>query len=78
METPQRRFFLALLIPVGVLAFMATLIGGLGVLLLALSGVQEKLLGVHEPYAVVGALIISAGILGGAALVARRVPRASG
>lgn len=72
METPGRRLLLALLIPCGILTFMAFIIIGTGLLLLELAHAKYELYGVREPYAVVGALVIASVILIGATLLARR------
>ena len=72
MESPGRRLFLALLVPVGILAVMAIVIVGVGLLLLELADAKEELYNVREPYAVVVALLIAAAVLGGATLLARR------
>ena len=72
MESPGRRLLLALLVPLSLLSFMAVIIVGTGLLLLALADAKEELYSVREPYAVVVALLIAVAILGGAALLARR------
>lgn len=76
METPGRRLLLALLMPLGILTFMAVIIIGTGLLLLELAHAKEELYGVREPYAVVGALLIASAVLAGATLIARRNPEA--
>ena len=67
------RLRLALLIPLGVLAFAAVVIGGIGLLLLGMAELrEEKLMGMKEPLAVIVALLLAVVVLGGAALLARR------
>ena len=72
MESPEKRLLMALLVPLGALAAMAIVIGGLGVLFLALAHAKHELYSVKEPLAVIVALIVSGGILAAAALLARR------
>ena len=43
METPGRRLLLALLMPLGILTFMAVIIIGTGLLLLELAHAKEEL-----------------------------------
>ena len=71
-ESPEKRALMGLLVPLGVLSFMALVIGSIGVLLLFLAGLQHEYLGVKEPLSVLVALLLAGGILGGAALLARR------
>ena len=78
---------LALLVPLLVISLTVLVVGGIGILLLLLSGAaelqfgdqvltihKEELLGIKEPYAVFGALFIAVGILIGAAIMARGKP----
>ena len=78
---------LALLVPLLVVFTTIFIVGGIGVLLLLLSGAvevqfgdqvlvvhKEQLLGIKEPYAVFAALFISVGILIGATILARPKP----
>ena len=78
---------LALLVPLLVISATVFIVGGIGILLLLLSGVvevqfgdqvlaipKEDLLGIKEPYAVLGALLLAVGILIGAAILAKGKP----
>ena len=78
---------LALLVPLLVVFTTIFIVGGIGVLLLLLSGAvevqfgdqvlvvhKEQLLGIKGPYAVFAALFISVGILIGATILARPKP----
>ncbi|MBI2936074.1 MAG: hypothetical protein HYY31_04625 [Chloroflexi bacterium] len=60
----------SLLVPLVVLAFVTVVIGGIGILLLALADVKEELVGMREPWSVIGALIIAVAILGISSLLA--------
>lgn len=75
MESPAKRLRLAALVPLVVLGFMVLVIGGIGILLLALAEVKHEYLGIREPLSVLAALIIASAILGGATLLARRGAR---
>ena len=75
MTSPLARIRLALLIPLGAIAFATVIIGGIGILLLiAADARKETLFGMKEPLAVIGALAIACVILGTAALLSRRRP----
>ena len=75
MESPEKRFVTAVLVPLAVVATMLVIIVGIGLLLLALAEVKHEYLGIKEPLSVLAALIIAGAILGGATLLARRGTR---
>ena len=72
MESPEKRLVTAVLVPLAVVASMAVVIIGVGLLLLALAEAKHEYLGIKEPLSVLAALVIAGAILGGAALAARR------
>ena len=74
-KTLQDRIASAIWVPVLVIIVTAAIIIGIGELLLALADVQEKVtiggIQVKEPWSVLVALLIAAGILAGAAFLTR-------
>ena len=87
ISNKMHRMWLGTVIPVGIFVATALIISGVGIVLLSLAGLtwecttthgelhceaHELVKSVKECYAVVGALVISAGILGFAAWFARR------
>ena len=71
MESPEKRLLTATLVLLAVVASMAVIIIGTGLLLLALAEAKHEYLGIKEPLSVLVALIMAGAILGGAAVAAR-------
>ena len=75
MTSPIARIRLGLLIPLAATAFAAVIIASIGIVLLIAADMRkETLLGMKEPLAVIGSLVIASAVLAGAALMTKRGP----
>ena len=71
------RIRFAMFVPVAIVTITIVLAGSVGLLLLGMAEIKEKWLGVHEPFAVIVALLLSVAILGGAAFLSMNGPNDS-